>query len=76
MAKQQLTAIALVAAILIHAEHYDEGDVLIVGKDIALEEAEQLVRLGRAAASDSKRTKRRALEEQKAPQDPPPPPPA
>lgn len=63
MTKQALAAIVLTAAIAINGEHFDEGDILLVGSDLDHDTAKQLVRLGRAQASDAKRGRRKAHQE-------------
>ena len=60
MTKQVLAAIVLTAAIAINGEHFDDGDILIVGSDLDHDTAKQLVRLGRAQTSDAKRGRRAA----------------
>lgn len=75
MTKQNLTAIALTAAIAINAEHFDDGDILMVDADIDQDTAKQLVRLGRAQPSEAKRGRRKADAKPPKAEDPPPPPP-
>lgn len=76
MTKDNPTAVQLTASILIAGEHFDEGDILIVGNDIELEEAKAMVRLGRAVKSEAKRARIKAKQGGKdvdpAPVDPPP----
>lgn len=74
MTKQNLTAIVLIAAIAINAEHFDEGDILMVDADIDQDTAKQLVRLGRAQPSEAKRSRRKADAKPPKPEEPPPPP--
>lgn len=76
MKQQILTAIVLTATIAIAGEHFDEGDILMIDADLDQDTAKQLVRLGRAQASDAKKGRRKALLEAKQMkgEDPPPPP--
>jgi hypothetical protein len=66
MAKPEpIISIELTAAIRHDGEHYDERDILVVGKDIDDEDARTLIRLGRAKVSDVKRSRFLAREVEK-----------